>query len=65
MEAKKAKPYFIELYVDQEKEVKNKFKFVLAATTVKELKELIRDKLISKKELEPDIEFTIKDNDDF
>lgn len=48
MEAKQPKPYFIELYSNGT--VKNKFKFVLEANTVKELKALIKDKLVAKKE---------------
>jgi hypothetical protein len=45
--------------------LKNKFKFVFAADTVKELRSLIREKLISKQELAADGEIVLKDNDDF
>ena len=65
MEAKKAKPYFIELYNTSTNTLKNKFKFVLEANTVKELKELIKEKLIAKNELDKDTAFAIKDSDDF
>ena len=43
----KAKPYFIELY-SAPGQLKNKFKFVLSCNTVKELKTILKDKLISK-----------------
>ena len=45
--------------------LKNKFKFVLKAHKVQELKEAIREKLIGKQELQADTQFALKDNDDF
>ena len=65
MEASSPKPYFIEVYSAADNTLKNKFKFVLNAHKVKELKTLIKEKLIAKQELEADTPFTIKDNDDF
>lgn len=65
MEAKKAKPYYIELYNTSTNTLKNKFKFVLEVKTVKELKELIKEKLIAKNEFDKDTTFAIKDADDF
>lgn len=38
---------------------------MLKATTVKELKMQILDKLITKKELEKDTQFSLKDKDDY
>ena len=60
----KSKPYFIELWTGPQ-QLKNKFKFMLKAVTVKELKMQIQDKLIAKKELEKDSEFSLKDKDDY
>lgn len=64
MESKTSKPYFIEVY-SAPNTLKNKYKFVISANTVKELKETIKDKLVNKKELENNTEFAIKDSDDF
>jgi hypothetical protein len=64
MENKKSKPYFIEVYTAPGA-LKNKYKFVLEATTVQQLKALVKEKLIAKKELENDTPFALKDADDF
>ena len=58
------KPFFIEVFSD-DLSLLNKYKFVLPLGKIKELKEQIRLKLISKKDIEPDTEFSLKDNDDF
>jgi hypothetical protein len=64
MQAPKSQPYFIELY-SEDKTLKNKFKFVLAVNTVKELRQLVCDKLIAKKEIDADTKVSLKDNDDY
>jgi hypothetical protein len=64
MQSAKSQPYFIELYAE-DKTLKNKFKFVLAANTVKELRDLVCEKLIAKKEIEADTKVSLKDNDDY
>ena len=46
-----ARPFFIELYDSQTNSLLNKFKFVLQAQTVKQVRELIVEKLINKNEL--------------
>ena len=46
----KSKPYFIFLY-SEVNELKNKFKFLLKPTTVKELKQQIREKLVNKNQI--------------
>lgn len=43
-----SRPFFIELYDAQTNSLLNKFKFVLQAKTVKEVRELIIEKLINK-----------------
>lgn len=60
-----SRPYFIELYDSQTNSLLNKFKFVLQAQTVKEVKELIIEKLINKNEVQKDEEVKIKDNDEY
>ena len=60
----KSKPYFVFLYSPQN-QLKNKFKLVLKANTVKELKAQIQEKLVNKGQLEKDTLFCIKDKDDF
>jgi len=64
MENKPTKPYFIELY-SAPQQLTNKFKFVLAASTVKELKNLIHEKLVNKQSIQPEEKLTLKDTDDF
>jgi hypothetical protein len=64
MESKPTKPYFIELY-SAPQQLTNKFKFVLSATTVKELKALIHEKLVGKQSIQPEEKLTLKDTDDF
>lgn len=49
--ADKGKPYFIELY-SADKDLINKYKFVINASTVAELKDKIRDKLVNKQQIE-------------
>lgn len=60
-----SRPYFIELYDAQTNALLNKFKFVLQAKTVKEVKDLIVEKLVGKNQIEKDDEIKIKDNDEY
>ena len=60
----KGKPYLIE-YLSAEGQLLNKFKFVINATTVADLRDKIADKLIGKNQLEKDQKIAIKDIDDF
>jgi len=53
------------VYNEEDKSFRNKFKFVLNAQTVKELRTSIKEKLIAKKELENDSEIIMRDNDDY
>lgn len=64
-DSKQPKPYFIELYNAADLSLKNKFKFVLSAEKVADLRDQLKLKLIAKKELEADSEIAVKDNDDF
>lgn len=64
MEKASSKPYFIHLYNSKQQEI-GKFKFVLKAFTVKELKQSIQEKLVDKKEIEKKAEFSLKDSDDY
>lgn len=60
-----SRPYFIELYDSQTKSLLNKFKFVLQANTVKDVKHLVIEKLISKNQASKDDHIALKDNDDY
>ena len=65
MDSAKSKPYFIELYSSKDNSLLNKYKFVLAANKVNELKDLVQEKLITKNQLTKDSKLSIKDVDDF
>lgn len=65
MDQKKSKPYFIELYDAKDNSLLNKYKLVLEANLVKELKSQIKEKLIAKNQVDIDSEIVIKDNDDY
>lgn len=65
MQSIPSQTYFIEVYNEEDKSFSNKFKFVLSANTVSELKLSIKQKLIAKKELEIDSEIILRDNDDY
>ena len=58
-------PYFIELYNVTDSSFINKFKFVLNGKTVKEVRELIIEKLSSKGHIEKTEKIVIKDNDEY
>jgi hypothetical protein len=60
-----SKPYFIELYNESDGSLVGKFKFVLQGKTVKEIKELIVEKLINKNQVQKDDKISIKDNDEY
>ena len=60
----KGRPFLIE-YLSAEGQLLNKFKFVLAVTTVADLKDKICEKLIGKVQLEIGQKIAIKDIDDF
>jgi len=60
-----SKPYFIELYDSSNNALIGKFKFVLQAKTVKEVKQLIVEKLINKSQVDKDDLIAIKDNDEY
>ncbi|CAM6004658.1 unnamed protein product [Sphagnum balticum] len=59
------KTYFIELYNLADGSLANKYKFTLDVTTVAELKLQIKDRLISKKEVENHTRISLKDKDDY
>lgn len=65
MQSIPSKPYFIEVYNEEDKSFRNKFKFVLSVQKVHELRSSIKEKLIGKKQLENDSEIIMRDNDDY
>ena len=65
MDSAKSKPYFIELYSSKDNSLLNKYKFVLSANKVNQLKDLVQEKLITKNQLTKDSKLSIKDVDDF
>jgi hypothetical protein len=60
----KGKPYMIEAYA-ADGSLFNKYKFVLLAKTVAELKQKIAEKMESKNHLAKDDKLSIKDTSDF
>lgn len=62
--SEKGKPFLIE-YLSPDGALINKFKFVLKAATVAELRDKIVEKLISKDQIEKDTKIVLKDIEDF
>ena len=61
----KSKPYFIEVYNSKDNSLLNKYKFVLSAQKVDDLKVKISEKLISKDQMNKDTKYSLKDADDY
>ena len=64
MEPEKGKPYMIEL-LDTQNNYVGKYKFVIAAQKVNELKQKIEEKLVNKKLLNVGDQTILKDDEDF